>query len=120
VNKHDWGRACRFFPGFRNSPGVIRTAWELCDLFNEELACAYPTRETLARRLGSPKESVSRWLRDLSSSGAITCTGLRSLSPAVRSEIGRSAKRAQVYELNFGWATDVLIYRDQLIFIEIN
>ncbi|MER9169854.1 helix-turn-helix domain-containing protein [Mesorhizobium australicum] len=115
LSKYDWGRACRFFPGFKNSPGVIRLAWELCDLYREEFGCAYPTRETLAANLGAPEESISRWLREMSEAGALTCLPIGRLPPEIREQIGRNAKRAQVYLLHFAWAIDVLQYREETI-----
>ena len=38
LSKYEWGRACRFFPGFKESPGVIRTAWEICELYRDDTA----------------------------------------------------------------------------------
>jgi hypothetical protein len=113
LSKYRWADACRFFEGFREAPGVLRLAWELADRYNEELKCAWPSRETLSQRLGAPPESISRWIKKLCSVGAITCMPLKKLPPEIRAEIGRSSGRSQVYILNFGWALDVLNLRDE-------
>ncbi len=115
LSKYDWGAACRFFPGFRNSPGAVRLAWLLCEFFNEEVGCAYPTRETLAEGLGAAPESVSKWLKLLSDGGAMTCLPKGALPADAQLKIGRNSRRAQVYILNFGWALSVLEYRDELV-----
>lgn len=113
MTKYEWGAACRFFPGFRDAPGVVRTAWALCDLYNDEVGCAWPTRETLASALGAPPESVSKWIAALRDGGAIGVVNLNRLPAETRSKIGRSARRSQVYMLNFGWALEVLQLRDE-------
>jgi hypothetical protein len=115
VSKYDWGTACRYFPGFKDTPGVIRLAWELCELYREEFGCAYPTRETLSQNLGAPLQSVSKWVGLLAEGGAITCVPIGRLPPEIRAQIGRSARRAQVYVLNLGWAFDVLRMREENI-----
>ena len=115
LSKYRWADACRFFPGFRDAPGVLRLAWELADLYNEELKCAWPSRETLSQRLGAPPESISRWTKKLCKHGAITRMPLNKLPPEIRVEIGRSSGRSQVYVLNFGWALEVLGLRDERI-----
>jgi hypothetical protein len=112
LSKYNWAEACQFFPGFRNAPGVLRLAWVICSLYNEKLGCAWPTRETLAQLLGAPPESISRWLKTLFESRALTGMPLKNLPSEVRTKIGRSSKRAQVYVINFGWAQDVLELRD--------
>lgn len=114
LSKYDWGAACRFFPGFRETPGVVRLAWQLCEFFNDDVGCAYPTRETLAETLGSAPESVSKWLKMLADGGAITCLAKGALPAEKQMLIGRNSRRAQVYILNFGWALDVLKYRDEM------
>ena len=115
LTKYDWGTACRFFPGFRDSPGVIRLAWELVDLYDEALGCAFPSREGLSQRLDCSPISVSKWIATLRSGGAISCLRLGILPPEVRAEIGRTTRRAQAYALKFGWALDVLALRDERI-----
>ncbi|MCA0000944.1 MULTISPECIES: hypothetical protein [unclassified Mesorhizobium] len=116
VDKYDWGKACRFFPGFRESPGVQRTAWTLMDLYNEKVHCAYPTRETLSQQLGAAPETVSKWVGMLKEGGALGCAPLHVLPAESQEFIGRSAKRAQVYLLNFSWAVDVLSLLDEYTF----
>lgn len=113
LSKYSWAEACRFFPGFRDAPGVLRLAWVICDLYNDELGCAWPTRETLAQLLGAPPESISRWIKRLCDVGAITRMPLKKLPPEVRARIRRSSRRAQVYLLNYGWALDVLNLREE-------
>ena len=115
LNKYDWGTACRYFIGFKDSPGAIRLAWEICELYREEYGCAYPTRETLSQNLKAPPESVSKWLRILENASAIEMVSLNSLPVEIRSKIGRSAKRSQVYKINFKWAASVLNYRAENI-----
>lgn len=112
LSKYHWAEACRFFPGFRDAPGVLRLAWVICDLFNDELGCAWPTRETLAQLLGAPPESISRWVKRLCKSGAATRMPLKNVPSEARTKIGRSSKRAQVYVINFAWAQEVLELRD--------
>ena len=73
VDKYDWGKACRFFPGFRDSPGVQRTAWALMDLYNDKVHCAFPTRETLSQQLGAAPETVSKWVGMMKEGGALGC-----------------------------------------------
>lgn len=114
LSKYDWGAACRFFPAFRETPGAVRLAWQLCEFYNEEIGCAYPTRETLAEALGAAPESVSKWLKMLADGGAITCLAKGALPTDKQALIGRNSRRAQVYILNFGWALDVLRYREEL------
>lgn len=115
ISKYEWGEACRAFPGFRDAPGVIRLAWALCDFHNDEIGCAWPTRETLSKALDAPPESVSRWLRALQEGGAITIVNLNRLPADARAKIGRSARRAQVYVINHAWALDVLGLRDERV-----
>lgn len=115
MNKYEWGTACRYFIGFKDSPGAIRLAWEICELYREEYGCAYPTRETLSQNLKAPPESVSKWLRILENASAIEMVSLNSLPVEIRSKIGRSAKRSQVYKINFKWAASVLKYRAENI-----
>lgn len=114
LSKYDWGEACRFFRGFKDSPGAVRLSWCLCEYYNEAARCAYPTRETLALELDAPAESISKWMKTLVQGGAVTCVPIGSLPPEIRAIVGRSAKRAQVYFLNFGWAIDVLALKDEL------
>ncbi|RWD33720.1 MAG: hypothetical protein EOS34_19545 [Mesorhizobium sp.] len=116
VDKYDWGKACRFFPGFRDSPGVQRTAWALMDLYNDKVHCAFPTRETLSQQLGAAPETVSKWIGMLKEGGALGCTPLHVLPPESQEFIGRSARRAQVYLLNFSWAFEVLSLLDEYQF----
>ncbi|MER9223000.1 hypothetical protein NKI48_29730 [Mesorhizobium sp. M0644] len=116
ITKYDWGAACRFFPGFRDSSGAQRTAWTLMDLYNENVNCAFPTRETLSQQLGSAPEAVSKWVGMLKGGGAVSCVPIHFLSAESQAFIGRSAKRAQVYLLNFAWAYEVLSLRDEYVF----
>lgn len=112
IGKYQWGDACRCFPGFRDTAGVVRLSWLLCELYRQELGFAYPTRQTLADRLSAPQVSVSRWLRALRESGAVTLFPISQLSSDQKAEIGRRDGRGQVYVLNFGWAQNVLEWRD--------
>ncbi|WP_434723066.1 hypothetical protein [Mesorhizobium sp. RIZ17] len=116
VSKYDWGAACRFFPGFRDSPGAIRTAWVLQDLYNDAVGCAYPTRETLSQQLGAAPETVSKWIGILKDGGALSCLPISALPAESQAVVGRSSKRAQVYRPNFVWAFDVLSLRDDYVF----
>ncbi|RWB26921.1 helix-turn-helix domain-containing protein [Mesorhizobium sp.] len=117
MDKYLWGRAVRYFKGFRDSPGVVRLAGELQDKYNEAVGCAYPTRETLSQMLGADApEQISKWLGILQNAGAITRVPVRSLPADKQEIIGRSAKRSQVYLLNFGWAMDVLSDMDEYVF----
>lgn len=111
IGKYQWGDACRCFPGFKDTAGVVRLSWLLCELYRQDLGFAYPTRETLAERLSAPPVSVSRWTRALRESGAITSFPIARLSPEHRLAIGRRVSRGQVYILNFGWAQSVLEWR---------
>ncbi|WP_027036522.1 helix-turn-helix domain-containing protein [Mesorhizobium ciceri] len=116
VSKYDWGKACRYFQGFRDSPGAQRVAGALVDLYNDKVHCAYPTRETLSQQLGAAPETVSKWIAILKEGGALSCVPLRVLPPEHQAIIGRSARRAQVYLLKFSWAVDVLSMMDEYQF----
>ncbi|RUY89524.1 hypothetical protein [Mesorhizobium sp. M7A.F.Ca.CA.001.10.2.1] len=116
MDKHACGRAVRYFKGFRDSPGAVRVAGELQDKYNEAVGCAWPTRETISQMLGADApEQISKWLRILQNAGAITRVPVRSLPLEKQQIIGRSAKRSQVYVLNFGWAMDVLSDLDEYV-----
>ncbi|TPL49211.1 hypothetical protein FJ937_17175 [Mesorhizobium sp. B2-4-4] len=116
ITKYDWGKACRYFPGFRDSPGAQRVAGAMVDFFNEAVNCAYPTRETLSQQLGAAPETVSKWVAILKDGGALSCVPLRVLPPEHQAIIGRSTRRAQVYLLKFSWAVDVLTEMDEYVF----
>jgi hypothetical protein len=113
LSKYDWGAACRACMTFRDSPGAVRVAWEICERYNEKVGIAWPTRETLAQALDAPPESISKWIAMLRDSKAIKCVSLGTLAPEKRLAVGRIARRSQVYELNFEWAARVLEHRDE-------
>ena len=116
LSKWEWGEACRFAPMLRNSPGPLRLSWLLCQLYNEDVNCAFPSRGHLALMLGASEVSVSRWIAHLKSCGAISVCSLGILPASARKIIGRTASRSQVYLLNFGWAGEVISLRDEVSF----
>ena len=107
--KHRWLMACAQFRGFVDSPGVLRLAILLFEFFNSTHGFAYPSRRTLADRLGSPPESVSRWMRSLKTYNAVKVVKAGDVPGEVRDATRKTSKRANYYQLNFEWAELVLV-----------
>jgi len=107
-DKHRWIMACAIYRGFADVPGVVRLAILLFEYSNLEHGYAYPSRRTLAEKLGSPPESVSRWIGRLKDCRAIKVVKRTDLPIEVNEHIWKSSKRANYYLLNLEWAESVL------------
>jgi hypothetical protein len=106
--KHRWLTACAQFRGFMDTPGVLRVAILLFEYYDPQKGFAWPSRRTLAERLGSPPESVSRWMHTLKLYGAIQVVKTGDVPANVREATRKTSKRANYYRLNFEWAEAVL------------
>jgi hypothetical protein len=80
----------------------------LFELYDPALGYAWPSRRYMADRLGATLPSISKWIGVLATSGALERVPASKVEPEVLKRTRRSAKRANYYKLDFGWAGAVL------------
>jgi hypothetical protein len=108
AKRNRWLVACAMFPPLRDSAIQLRLAILLWDYHNSKMGLAFPSRQTLADRLGIDPTNVSRALRRLQELGMITVIKARDMDEDVLSQTPRRDRRAHLYQLNFDWSEQML------------
>ncbi len=108
LRKYDWLQAAGLFPGFKDSPKVLRVCIAIHGYVNEDLGYAWPSRRTLSEQLRISETAVSQAITVLKNASAINTHRIADLPEEVRRKMKRFSPRSQCYSLNMDWARWVL------------